>query len=108
MAQAQTDWTGSLLQVGVAGVMLAWFMWRDNESRKAETARRVEDAAAEAARRAEAAAQAKDDAAQAKALENAINRMARANLILVVSLKQADATAKEKAAEGIKEIDDLK
>ena len=43
-----------------------------------------------------------------KAIENANDRLARANLLLVVSLHQANETAKEQARVIIKEIDETK
>jgi hypothetical protein len=43
-----------------------------------------------------------------KCIENAVDRMARANLLLVISLKQANEAAKSEASIILKEIDDAK
>ena len=43
-----------------------------------------------------------------KAIEHAIDRMARANLMLIIALHQANDTAKAEARAIVREIDDAK
>jgi hypothetical protein len=74
---APADWGSMLVQGGVGAIALFMLRWFMT----------------------------KNDSAL-KANTNAVDRMARANLILVLSLKQADASAKEQARDLIKEIDD--
>ncbi len=60
----------------MAGVVLAWFMFRMESVMKGVTASN--------------------------------DRLARAQLVLVLSLKQASDAAKEQARDGIREIDDAR
>lgn len=75
-AAGPNEWLGLLIQAGVAGVVLAWFMFRTE--------------------------------ARLKGIENAVDRMARANLLLVLSLRDVNNAAKNEASAVIKEIDDAK
>lgn len=68
------DLTVLVVQGGVAGAVLAWFMFR-TESRL-------------------------------KAIEAAEDRMARAHLLLVISMHQSNETAKQEARAIVREIDD--
>lgn len=76
IAQITPDWTALLVQGGIAGIVLGWFMWRTE--------------------------------GRLKCIENAVDRMAKANLLLVISLKQANDAAKSEANSLLREIEDAR
>lgn len=69
-----TDWVTLLVQGGVAGVVLAWFMFRTE--------------------------------GRLKAIETSNDRIARSVLLLVLSLRDVNTSAKSEAQKVLKEIDD--
>lgn len=75
------DWASLLSGAGVAGVVLAWFMFRA-EARMKESERRM------------------------AGMETAQNRTTRAILLLVLSLEQVSETARAEAAAIGREIDE--
>ncbi len=79
IAEGVIDWSGVAVQAGAAGVAIIMLRWFMT-----------------------------DQNVRMKAMENADDRMARAVLILVIALRNANEAAKEEAKAIIKEIDDKK